>query len=76
MKFTVQYVGAPNATVRYSSDLDAESVHAAEVSAKIGLSWAEQEHSCCCYRVLDEAGALVATGPDEEHIARCRGKAH
>ena len=76
MKFTVQYVGVPDATVRYSSDLDAESVRAAEVSAKIGLTWAEKEHNCCCYRVLDEDGAVVATGPDEAQIARCRGKAH
>ena len=76
LKFTVQYVGAPNATVRYSSDLNAESVLAAEVSAKIGLGWAEKELNCCCYRVLDDAGAVVATGPDDERIAQCRGKAH
>jgi hypothetical protein len=76
LKFTVQYVGVPNATVRYSSELDAESVRAAEVSAKIGLGWAEKQHNCCCYRVLDDAGEVVAAGPDEAHIARCRGKAH
>jgi hypothetical protein len=72
VKFTVQYLGVPQATVRYASELDAESVHAAETSAKIGLPWAEKEHGCCCYRVIDEAGAVVANGPSAERMARCR----
>ncbi len=71
MKFTVQYLGVPHATVHHTSELDAGSVFAAEVSAKIGLPWAEKELGCCCYRVLDDAGAVVATGPDADHIARC-----
>ncbi len=71
MKFTVEYLGVPNATVRYSSDLDAESIFAAETSAKIGLPWAEKTYGICCYRVRDAAGVVVAAGPNAERMARC-----
>lgn len=71
MKFTVQYLGVPHATVRHSSELEAESVVAAETSAKFGLRWAGTL-GACCYRVLDDTGAVVAHGPDEAHIAICR----
>jgi hypothetical protein len=76
VKFTVQYLGIPQSTVRHSSELNAESTMAAEVSAKIGLEWAEKTHNACCYRVLDESGAIVAAGPDEARMARSREKTH
>jgi hypothetical protein len=70
LKFTVQYLDAPHATVRYASELNAESAIAAEVSAKIGFRWAQAEHDACCYRVLDDSGAVVALGPAPDQTAR------
>jgi hypothetical protein len=68
LKFTVQYL---NSTVRHSSELDAESAVAADISARIGFRWAQETHDACCYRVLDERGAVVFVGPDAMSAAKC-----
>src|SRR5262249_5525085 len=75
LKFTVQYLDSPDATVRYTSDLEAENAASADVSARIGFRGAQDTHGACCYRVLDDAGAVVATGPDMSHAIKFCGRA-
>lgn len=70
MKFTVQYLDAPGATVRHSSELDAESAFAAETSAQIGFRWARETYDACFYRVLNDVGVVIATGPRADSDAR------